>query len=239
VTFDDITALLSAQRQAAWAEVAKRIAHEVKNPLTPIRLSAERLERKYSAQIQEGRESFAASIATIIRQVDTIGRLISEFSAFARMPAAVLREENVATLVRDAVVLQQSAWPRIRFSVEAPPGPVMLVCDGQKVSQALTNLLQNSINVLSEGQRPQPWEIVVRLRWVDDVLQIEVEDNGQGFPADGERLFEPYVTTRAKGTGLGLAIVKKIMEEHGGTVELLAGESGGALVRLGFPVRAQ
>ena len=237
VTFDDITVLLSAQRQAAWAEVARRIAREVKNPLTPIRLSAERLERKYSAQIQEGRDSFAASIATIIRQVDTIGRLISEFSAFARMPAPVLREENVATLVRDAVVLQQSAWPRIRFRVEAPPGPVMLVCDGQKVSQALTNLLQNSINALSEGQRPQPWEIVVRLRWVDGVLQIEVEDNGQGFPADGERLFEPYVTTRAKGTGLGLAIVKKIMEEHGGTVDLLAGESGGALVRLGFPAR--
>ena len=155
------------------------------------------------------------------------------------MPAAVLREENVATIVRDAVVLQQSAWPRIRIAVEAPPGPVMLVCDGQKVSQALTNLLQNSINALSEGQRPQPWEIVVRLRRVDGTLQIEVEDNGQGFPADGERLFEPYVTTRAKGTGLGLAIVKKIMEEHGGTVDLLAGEAGGALVRLGFPARGQ
>ena len=120
-----------------------------------------------------------------------------------------------------------------------PPGPVPLVCDGQKVSQALTNLLQNSINALSEGQRPPPWEIAVRLRWADRTLQIEVEDNGQGFPADGERLFEPYVTTRAKGTGLGLAIVKKIMEEHGGTVELLAGEAGGALVRLSFPARGQ
>jgi two-component system nitrogen regulation sensor histidine kinase NtrY len=239
VTFDDITVLLSAQRQAAWAEVARRIAHEVKNPLTPIRLSAERLERKYTAQIQEGRESFVASIATIIRQVDTIGRLINEFSAFARMPAAVLREENVTMVVRDAVLLQQTAWPKIRFSVDAPPGPVLLVCDGQKVSQALTNLLQNSINALSEGQRPPPWEVAVRLRWVDRVLQIEVEDNGQGFPADGERLFEPYVTTRAKGTGLGLAIVKKIMEEHGGTVELLAGETGGALVRLSFPARGQ
>jgi two-component system nitrogen regulation sensor histidine kinase NtrY len=239
VTFDDITVLLSAQRQAAWAEVARRIAHEVKNPLTPIRLSAERLERKYSAQIHEGRDSFAASIATIIRQVDTIGRLISEFSAFARMPAAVLREEDVATLVRDAVVLQQSAWPKIRFAVEAPREPVLLVCDGQKVSQALTNLLQNSINALSEGQRPPPWEIVVRLCRADRTLLIEVEDNGQGFPADGERLFEPYVTTRAKGTGLGLAIVKKIMEEHGGTVDLLAGAAGGALVRLGFPARGQ
>ena len=227
--------LLSAQRQAAWAEVARRIAHEVKNPLTPIRLSAERLERKYAAQISEGREAFAASIATIIRQVDTIGRLISEFSAFARMPAPVLREENLAEIVRDAVVLQQSAWPGISSRWRLPAGPVMLVCDGQKVSQALTNLLQNSINVLSEGQRPRRGRLPSACDAADTTLQIEVEDNGQGFPADGERLFEPYVTTRAKGTGLGLAIVKKIMEEHGGTVELLAGEAGGALVRLGFP----
>jgi two-component system, NtrC family, nitrogen regulation sensor histidine kinase NtrY len=237
VTFDDITALLSAQRQAAWAEVARRIAHEVKNPLTPIRLSAERLERKYLKQINEDRDSFTNSIATIIRQVDTIGRLINEFSAFARMPAPVLREENLGELVRDAVFLQQSAWPRIQFTVELPAKPVRVVCDGQKLTQALTNLLQNSINALSEGQRPPPWTVVVRVREHEATVQVEVEDNGQGFPADGERLFEPYVTTRAKGTGLGLAIVKKIMEEHGGTVELLAGEMGGALVRLGFPVR--
>jgi two-component system nitrogen regulation sensor histidine kinase NtrY len=239
VTFDDITVLLSAQRQAAWAEVARRIAHEVKNPLTPIRLSAERLERKYGTQITEGRESFAASVATIIRQVDTIGRLISEFSAFARMPASVLREENLAEIVRDAVVLQQSAWPKIEFSIELPDGPVMVFCDGQKMSQALTNLLQNSINALSEGQPPPPWRIAVRVQRADTAVQIEVEDNGKGFPADADRLFEPYVTTRAKGTGLGLAIVKKIMEEHGGTVELLAGEAGGALVRLGIPIRGQ
>ena len=226
VTFDDITVLLSAQRQAAWAEVARRIAHEVKNPLTPIRLSAERLERKYLKQIGEDRDSFTNAIATIIRQVDTIGRLINEFSAFARMPAPVLREENVGELVRDAVFLQQSAWPRIQFTVELPSKPVRLICDGQKVTQALTNLLQNSINALSEGQRAPPWTIVVRVREHDTNVQLEVEDNGQGFPADGERLFEPYVTTRAKGTGLGLAIVKKIMEEHGGSVELLAGEIG-------------
>ena len=238
VTFDDITALLSAQRQAAWAEVARRIAHEVKNPLTPIRLSAERLERKYLKQIGEDRDSFTNAVATIIRQVDSIGRLINEFSAFARMPAPVLREENLGEFVRDAVFLQQSAWPRIQFTVELPPKPVRLVCDGQKVTQALTNLLQNSINALSEGQRTPPWTIMVRVREHEANVQLEVEDNGQGFPADGERLFEPYVTTRAKGTGLGLAIVKKIMEEHGGTVELLAGEAGGALVRLGFPIRS-
>jgi two-component system nitrogen regulation sensor histidine kinase NtrY len=238
VTFDDITALLSAQRQAAWAEVAKRIAHEVKNPLTPIRLSAERLERKYTAQIVDDRDGFSKSITTIIRQVDTIGRLISEFSAFARMPAPLLREESVEELVRDAVFLQQQAWPQIRFTVEPAPEPVRLVCDGPKVSQALTNLLQNSINALSEGSASPPWAITVRVRRTEAAVLIEVEDNGPGFPSDRERLFEPYVTTRAKGTGLGLAIVKKIMEEHGGSVELLAGEAGGALVRLDFPARA-
>ena len=153
------------------------------------------------------------------------------------MPAPVLREEKLGELVRDAVFLQQSAWPRIQFTVELPTKPVRVVCDGQKLTQALTNLLQNSINALSEGQRPPPWTVAVRVREHEATVQVEVEDNGQGFPADGERLFEPYVTTRAKGTGLGLAIVKKIMEEHGGTVELLAGEMGGALVRLGFPVR--
>jgi two-component system nitrogen regulation sensor histidine kinase NtrY len=239
VTFDDITALLSAQRQAAWAEVARRIAHEVKNPLTPIRLSAERLERKYLGQVhEEDRESFAKSVSTIVRQVDTIGRLITEFSAFARMPAPVMRDESVDELVRDAVFLQQSAWPQIRFATELPLSrPVRLACDGPKLSQALTNLLQNSINALSEGRQPGNGQVWVRVRCGDAAVEIEVEDNGPGFPSDRERLFEPYVTTRAKGTGLGLAIVKKIMEEHGGSVELLAGERGGALVRLTFPAR--
>lgn len=237
-TFDDITALLSAQRQAAWAEVARRIAHEVKNPLTPIRLSAERLERKYLSQVED-RDTFAKSVSTIVRQVDTIGHLISEFSAFARMPAPVLKEENLAELVRDAVFLQQSAWPKIRFEIELPPErPLTLVVDGPKLSQALTNLLQNSINALSEGDGLDEAAIAVRIRRAEAGTIIEVEDNGPGFPDDRERLFEPYVTTRAKGTGLGLAIVRKIMEEHAGSVELLAGERGGALVRLCFPGRA-
>jgi two-component system, NtrC family, nitrogen regulation sensor histidine kinase NtrY len=238
VTFDDISDLLSAQRQAAWAEVARRIAHEVKNPLTPIRLSAERLERKYLGQIGQDQEAFKKSVGTIVRQVDTIGRLISEFSAFARMPAPVLREENLDELVRDAVVLQQPAWPRISFGVDMPEErPIRLTCDGPKLSQAITNLLQNSINALSEGAQDHAGEVVVRVRRGDAAVVIEVEDNGPGFPSDRERLFEPYVTTRAKGTGLGLAIVKKIMEEHGGSVELLAGEAQGALVRLTFPTR--
>jgi two-component system, NtrC family, nitrogen regulation sensor histidine kinase NtrY len=239
VTFDDISDLLSAQRQAAWAEVARRIAHEVKNPLTPIRLSAERLERKYLGQIGQDQEAFKKSVGTIVRQVDTIGRLISEFSAFARMPAPVLRDENLDELVRDAVVLQQPAWPRIRFTTDMPEErPIRLTCDGPKVSQAITNLLQNSINALSEGAQDHAGEVTVRVRRGDAAVVVEVEDNGPGFPSNRERLFEPYVTTRAKGTGLGLAIVKKIMEEHGGSVELLAGEAHGALVRLTFPTRA-
>ena len=161
VTFDDITALLSAQRQAAWAEVARRIAHEVKNPLTPIRLSAERLERKYLPQIARGRGSPSQqSIATIIRQVDTIGRLISEFSAFARMPApSCARTSRRSRSSREAVLLQQAAWPEIAVrGRHVPDAPVQLSCDGPKVSQALTNLLQNSVNALSEGQRPPPWD---------------------------------------------------------------------------------
>jgi two-component system, NtrC family, nitrogen regulation sensor histidine kinase NtrY len=210
----------------------------VKNPLTPIRLSAERLERKYLGQIGQDQEAFKKSVGTIVRQVDTIGRLISEFSAFARMPAPVLRDENLDELVRDAVVLQQPAWPQIHFRVDMPAErPIRLTCDGPKVSQAITNLLQNSINALSEGAEDRAGEVTVRVRRGDAAILVEVEDNGPGFPSNRERLFEPYVTTRAKGTGLGLAIVKKIMEEHGGSVELLAGEAHGALVRLTFPTR--
>jgi two-component system nitrogen regulation sensor histidine kinase NtrY len=240
VTFEDITELLSAQRQAAWSEVARRIAHEVKNPLTPIRLSAERLNRKYLPQIQDGKEAFANSTATIVRQVDTIGRLITEFSAFARMPSAVLRAESLVELTRHAVLLQQEAWPQIRFALEAPPGdPVNIACDAQKVNQALTNLLQNAIDAVTEPRNgvttPVPG-VEIRLRHEPGSAIIEVADNGPGLPAsERERLFEPYVTTRARGTGLGLAIVRKIMEEHHGRVELMDGQAGGALVRLIFP----
>jgi len=237
VTFDDITALISAQRQAAWAEVAKRIAHEVKNPLTPIRLSAERLSRKYAAQVGDERETFQKIVGTIIRQVDTIGRLITEFSAFARMPAAVLRPERLQPLVEEAVLLQQAAWPRVRFEQQLPAAPVELLCDGPKVSQALTNLLQNAAQAMTEGGR-EDGTVAVRLRREAPAsVAVEIEDEGPGFPADRQRLLEPYVTTRAKGTGLGLAIVRKIMEEHGGTVELLSGTGGGGLVRLTFPDR--
>jgi two-component system nitrogen regulation sensor histidine kinase NtrY len=239
VTFDDITELLAAQRKAAWAEIARRIAHEVKNPLTPIRLSAERLRRKYLPQIKDGPEAFANSTDTIIRQVDSIGRLINEFSAFARMPAPIFAYESGKDLVRQAVYLQQGARPGIRFETRLPAGDVQLYCDAQQVAQALTNLLQNAVeSVLErmerEGSAAPGW-VMVELVETRERCLIEVHDNGSGLPEPTERLTEPYVTMRRSGTGLGLAIVKKIMEEHGGSLTLRNRTAGGACVVLAFP----
>jgi two-component system nitrogen regulation sensor histidine kinase NtrY len=240
VTFDDVTELIVAQRQAAWSEVARRIAHEVKNPLTPIRLSAERLNRKYLPQISDDPDAFRNCTETIVRQVDVIGRLIGEFSAFARMPAPVFRSESLVELARQAIHLQQAAWPQITLRLEAPTDdPIQIPCDAYKIGQALTNLLQNAVDALDErnGEGPLPaGEVTVRVGRGAAGAVVEVADNGPGFPlAERERLFEPYVTTRVGGTGLGLAIVRKIMEEHGGKVELAESCGGGALVRLSFP----
>ena len=238
LTFDDITALMSAQRQSAWAEVAKRIAHEIKNPLTPIRLSAERLNRRYLPQITDGRESFGNAIETIIGQVDTIGRLIGEFSAFARMPEAIMRAESLPSVVRNAILLQQSAWPKVNYQLNVDEDDRFVVpCDGEKISQALTNLLQNAVQALHEVPIPVPDpRIGVTLKRQRGDIVIEVDDNGPGLPSgERHRLLEPYVTTRSNGTGLGLAIVHKIMEEHGGRVELDQNDGDGAVFRLVFP----
>jgi two-component system, NtrC family, nitrogen regulation sensor histidine kinase NtrY len=264
LTFDDITQLLSAQRQAAWAEVARRIAHEIKNPLTPIQLSAERLGRKFGGQIAEAdRSSFSRSIDTIIRQVDVIGRLIREFSAFARMPDARMRPEPLADLVHHAVELQDSAWPALRIDVQLDDvADIYLDCDAEKISQTLNNLLQNAAQALMEGQAandsgqqsglglttgdpagglegdsPPPAPVIsISASRTEHELAISIADNGPGFPpGERQRFLEPYVTTKAKGTGLGLAIVHKIMEEHSGRVELDQSALGGALVRLVFP----
>jgi two-component system nitrogen regulation sensor histidine kinase NtrY len=242
VTFDDVTELMSAQRKAAWADVARRIAHEIKNPLTPIQLSAERLKRKYLKEIKSDPETFTVCTDTIVRQVGDIGRMVDEFSSFARMPAPVLKPENLAELCRQALFLQKNANPKVRYRTRLPEQPLILVCDARQVSQALTNLLQNAVDAIdgrqaSPGETLPPGEIELAITIEGDKIAVSVADNGRGLPSSGrERLTEPYVTTRAKGTGLGLAIVKKIMEDHGGQLQLGDREGGGAIVRLLFPM---
>jgi two-component system nitrogen regulation sensor histidine kinase NtrY len=238
VTFDDVTELLSAQRKAAWADVARRIAHEIKNPLTPIQLSAERLKRKYLKEINNDPETFSTCTDTIIRHVGDIGRMVDEFSSFARMPSAMIKPEDLLEITRQAVFLQRAGAPDIVFETALPSAPVPIACDGRQVSQALVNLLKNAIeSIQSRDGDGAPGRILVRLEVLPHRIVLSVEDNGRGLPREGrERLTEPYVTTRAKGTGLGLAIVKKVMEEHRGELILEDREGGGACVKLVFPV---
>src|SRR5438067_1369197 len=239
VTFDDITELLSAQRKAAWADIARRIAHEIKNPLTPIQLSAERLRRKYLRDIKKDADTFRICTDTIIRHVEDIGRLVDEFSSFARMLAPVLKPEDLTTLVEQAVFLQRTANPEMAFETSFASRPVTLRCDARLVSQALINIVKNAIESIEgrivEGHSSPAGWISVAVGESEGRVSIAVEDNGKGLPQhDRERLTEPYVTTRAKGTGLGLAIVKKIMEDHEGELVLEDREAGGARVTLVF-----
>jgi two-component system nitrogen regulation sensor histidine kinase NtrY len=247
VTFDDVSELLSAQRKAAWADIARRIAHEIKNPLTPIQLSAERLKRKYLRQITEDPDTFTACTDTIVRQVGDIGRMVDEFSAFARMPAPSLRPEDACDLARQAAFLQQNAHPAIGYRLDLLPGRVELVCDASQFNRAITNLMKNAAESVEErieeqrgrGEPAADGAIRLWMRRDDDRLVIGVDDNGRGLPEQNrDRLTEPYVTTRSKGTGLGLAIVKKIMEDHGGTLTLTDREGGGASVLMTFPLDA-
>lgn len=234
VTFDDVSALLEAQWKGAWADVARRIAHEIRNPLTPIQLSAERLKRKYLKEIKSDRETFEICTDTIVRQVDDIGRMIEEFSNFARMPAPVPRLENLNELCRQVMFLQRSAHPEIEFIAVMPEEPVFATCDGRQIGQAVTNLVQNAAEAMErreEGREGSP-RVIVRLQEDDGRAIIEVEDNGPGLPPEGrDKLLEPYVTTRKNGTGLGLAIVRKIFEDHGGSLTLGDADGGGALIR--------
>ncbi|HEY4076078.1 MAG TPA: PAS domain-containing sensor histidine kinase [Rhizomicrobium sp.] len=245
ITFDDITDLVSAQRTAAWADVARRIAHEIKNPLTPIQLSAERLKRKYSSEITTDPEVFAQCTDTIVRQVGDIGRMVDEFSSFARMPAPVMRRENAQELLQQAVFLQRVANSQITFTTAAPKEPVFFEGDGRLISQALTNVLKNageSVAARIAKGDDEPGKINIALETSDKesggtTFTFRITDNGVGLPPEHRhRLTEPYVTTRAKGTGLGLAIVRKIMEDHGGDITLsdVEGEEG-AEVKLTFP----
>jgi len=241
LTFDDITRLVAAQRNAAWRDVARRIAHEIKNPLTPIQLSAERLRRKYRDEITSDPETFDRCTDTIVRQVGDIGRMVDEFSAFARMPAPIFAPHDPAELLREAVFAQRVADPDVTVEISELPRDVNLTCDGRFVGQALTNVLKNAGEAIAARRASDPGiegRIAASLVVSSSRIAFVVEDNGVGLPAkDRDRLTEPYVTTRAKGTGLGLAIVKRILEDHGGELQLADAASGsGARGVLSFPM---
>ena len=236
LTFDDISAQLADQRRAAWADVARRIAHEIKNPLTPVQLAAERLQRKFGRQIEEEAETFTTLTGTIVRQVGDLRRMVDEFSEFARLPKPVFAPEHLDRLLRQALVLQEVAFPDVRFTLEGE-SDVQFVCDRHQLGRAFTNLLKNAgesvtARVARDGTGGVPGHIGIRVASDANSLTISITDNGLGLPVeDRMRLLEPYVTTRARGTGLGLAICAKIVEDHGGSLELADNPAGpGAMV---------
>ncbi|EFL90138.1 PAS domain-containing sensor histidine kinase [Ahrensia sp. R2A130] len=244
VTIDDITDLVSAQRTSAWADVAQRIAHEIKNPLTPIQLSAERIRRRYGKVITEDREVFDQCTETIVRQVADIGRMVDEFSSFARMPKPALTVGNLSESMREAVFLLKVSNPHIKFNVELGEEPLLAKFDSRLLGQAFGNLIKNATEAIEgheyeDGEKP---EIAISAQVGDDFHIIDIIDNGKGLPMENRaRLLEPYMTTREKGTGLGLAIVSKVLEEHGGSIELrdapqVADGGHGAMVRILVPV---
>jgi len=247
VAFDDVTALVSAQRMAAWGDVARRIAHEIKNPLTPIQLSAERIRRKFATQVRD-HEDLEQYTDVIIRQTGDLRRIVDEFSKFARMPEPDRRDCDLAGLVRGAVLLQENGQPGVRFHRDIPRDPLVIELDATMIGQALTNLIKNAGEAIEARAADTPGlapEIRVSLAADEAEAVIRIIDNGTGLPPDRARLFEPYVTTREKGTGLGLPIVRKIIEEHGGTLALLdapdpdASGHCGAMAEIRLPRRVR
>jgi len=239
LTFDDITDQLSDQRRAAWSDIAQRIAHEIKNPLTPIQLAAERLERRFGKEITSDKDTFEQLTATIVRQVGDLRRMVDEFSNFARMPKPVFREENVHDIARQALFLHEVAHPAITFSLDPAEGEFRMVSDRRQLAQALTNVVKNGVEAIetrrNRGEHSLAGDRVeLKLHRDDHHLVIDVLDTGIGLPEDRERLTEPYMTTRVRGTGLGLAIVKKIVEEHMGEIAFLDRPGGGTHVRISF-----
>jgi two-component system nitrogen regulation sensor histidine kinase NtrY len=247
ITLDDITELVSAQRTSAWADVARRIAHEIKNPLTPIQLSAERIRRKFGKSIVEDKAVFEQCTDTIVRQVDDIRRMVDEFSRFARMPKPVIEGEDVADTVRQAVFLMRVGHPDVDIEAEIKEEPLKAKFDRRLISQALTNIIKNATEAI---EAVPPEELgrgridVIAGRENDDIV-IDVVDNGVGLPkVSRARLLEPYVTTREKGTGLGLAIVGRVLQDHGGRIELhdaseMRPGARGAWMRLRFAISGQ
>jgi len=235
LTFDDITQQLLDQRRAAWSDVARRIAHEIKNPLTPIQLAAERLQRRYGKDIPADDTTFERLTQTIVRQVGDMRRMVDEFSSFARVPKPVFRPEPIVEIARQALFLHEVAHPAIRFSLDAPEPSPMVVCDRRLLGQALTNIVKNAAEAIVEKHEegePVSGAIEMIIRAGANRVAIQLNDTGIGLPAERERLTEPYMTTRAKGTGLGLAIVKKIVEEHFGTIGFTDRPGGGTTVSI-------
>lgn len=236
LTFDDITEQIAAERQSAWADIARRIAHEIKNPLTPIQLSAERLKRKYLDKLDESDiEVFKKCTDVIIRQVDTIGSMVTEFSSFARMPDIKIKLDNITQLLKEAVSLQEQAYPSIKFYIKAPQEDIYINFDKNKMTQVFNNLLKNAIESMQEDTDSNYKKKEIRCELVDfsDKVFIIVEDTGKGWKKGVQnKLVEPYFTTRAKGTGLGLSIVSRIIKDHKGRIYFEEAKSGGARVKL-------
>ena len=247
ITFDDVTDLVSAQRLAAWGDVARRIAHEIKNPLTPIQLSAERLKRKYSPMVGAEEDNLSQYCDVIIRQTNDLRRIVDEFSKFARMPEPIKRSVNITKLLKDVILLFEISSPAIKIKLKNPHGDINVNVDETMINQAFTNLIKNAGEAIESKAKlnsTNKFDPEIRIFIKKDVnnLEIIIEDNGIGLPTqERSRLFEPYVTNRENGTGLGLSIVKKIIEEHNGSLELLDAspfsnnEDFGAKMRIIFP----
>ena len=236
VTFEDISQQLADQRRAAWSDVARRIAHEIKNPLTPIQLAAERLQRRFGKNIPQDQAIFEQLTSTIVRQVGDLRNIVDEFSSFARMPKPLFRTENVHDIVGHAVFLFEVAHPDIVVDYRQEGQIAPLISDRRQLGQAVTNILKNAVESIEEKRKKIPLDgvISVDLLMEDKALIIRIADNGIGLPSDRQRIMEPYITNRATGSGLGLAIVKKIIEEHFGEISLLDNEPAGAVVTLKF-----
>ena len=238
ITFEDITRQLLDQRQAAWSDVARRIAHEIKNPLTPIQLATERLSRRYRKQITDNPELFEELTSTIIRQVGDLRKMVDEFSSFARLPKPIFRTEDPVALARQALFLQDVARPDVEFVFESEDEIGTIACDRHQFGQAMTNVLKNAVEAVEARTKDSPagfsGRVAVDMAQDDGLIVIRIVDNGIGLPQDRERIIEPYVTSREKGTGLGLAIVNKIVEEHGGDMTFAPSDTGGTVVTMRF-----
>jgi two-component system nitrogen regulation sensor histidine kinase NtrY len=243
LTFDNITELLAAQRTAAWSDIARKLAHEIKNPLTPIQLSAERLNRKYLKQIQDDKELFSQLTQTIVNQVESMRQLLNEFSDFARMPSAEFAEHNVVDILEGILVLQKVGRSHINFDVRYSRRELPMLCDANHLNRAFTNLIENAVNAIEEDPNRKEkgaGEIKVVVKMTQGAkLMVTISDNGRGLPEKMEinQLFDPYVTTRQNGTGLGLAIVRRVIDEHEGQIQMKRRRSGGTTIELLFPLK--